>query len=178
MVSTDDAHNDDSSSCNYDSSSGGDEEQNSSNSSKGNKLVTKYTGSFKYRVSFKEQWTTEYPIKAVLNDKFKFHCLPCGKNISCSHQGLGDVKIHCKGPSHKENEISMKMQKTLFSFATKDERFESKVRKAEVQVTNFLIQHNLPIATADYLGSLLNKFFLIARLHLNTAQEEPKPLAF
>ena len=53
MVSTDNAHkahNDDSSS-DYDSSSGGDEEQNSSSSSIGNKSVTKYTGSFKYRVS-------------------------------------------------------------------------------------------------------------------------------
>ena len=70
MASTDDAHNahNDDSFSDYDSSSGGDEEQNSRNSSKGNKSVTKYTGSFKYRVSFKEQWTTEYPIKAVLND--------------------------------------------------------------------------------------------------------------
>ena len=63
MVSTDDAHNahNDDSSSDYDSSSRGDEEQNSSNSFKGNKSVTKYTWSFKYRVSFKEQWTTEYP---------------------------------------------------------------------------------------------------------------------
>ena len=49
--------------------------------------------------------------------------------------------------------------KRLFSFATKDESFESKVRKAEVQVTNFLIQHNLPLATADHLGPLFKHIF-------------------
>ncbi len=155
---THDVYDDDSSSSDSDTSSDRNENQNSSNSSKGNKL--KYSGSFKYRVSFKEQWTTEYPVKAVLNDKFKFHCLPCRKNISCSHQGVGDVKSHCKRPSHKENEKSMKRQKTLFSFAAKDdESFDSKVSKAEIQVTNFLIQHNLPIATADHLGPLFKEIF-------------------
>lgn len=38
---------------------------------------------------------------------------------------------------------------------------ESKVTKAEVMVTNFLVQHNLPIATADHLGPL---FKAIAKL--------------
>eukprot|EP00794_Sanderia_malayensis_P010441 gene10441-11534_t len=53
----------------------------------------------------------------------------------------------------------MKRQKTLFLFAAQTESFESKVRKTEIQVTNFLIQHNLAIATADHLGPLFEQVF-------------------
>ena len=33
------------------------------------------------------------------------------------------------------------------------------VTKAELKVTNFLLQHNLPIATADHLGPLFKEIF-------------------
>ena len=39
----------------------------------------KCTGSFQYKVVFKESWKADYPIKAVSNDKYKFHSLPCGR---------------------------------------------------------------------------------------------------
>ena len=47
------------------------------------------------QVLFKESWKAGYPIKDVPNDKHKFHCLPWGRNLSCHHQGLKDVKDHC-----------------------------------------------------------------------------------
>ena len=43
----------------------------------------KYTGSFQYKAVFKESWKADYLIKAVLNDRYKFHCLP-RKNMGAS----------------------------------------------------------------------------------------------
>ena len=56
--------------------------RSSTNVSKG-----KFSGSANYKVTFKNEWKESYPIKDVKNNKFKFHCIPCG-NLSCSHQGL------------------------------------------------------------------------------------------
>ena len=56
-----------------------------------------YGGSFKYKVPFKSEWKVNFSVKKVYNDKYKFHCLPCGKNLLCYHQGLGDVQVHCSG---------------------------------------------------------------------------------
>ena len=53
----------------------------------------KYTGSFHYKIIFKESWKAAYPIKAVPNDKYKFHCLPYGRNLSFHHHGLKMSKI-------------------------------------------------------------------------------------
>ena len=56
--------------------------RSSTNVSKG-----KFSGSANYKVTFKNEWKESYPIIDVKNNKFKFHCIPCG-NLSCSHQGL------------------------------------------------------------------------------------------
>jgi hypothetical protein len=40
-----------------------------------------------------------------------------------------------------------------------DSNFENKVLNAEVMVTNFIIQYNLPIATADHLAPLFKTIF-------------------
>ena len=120
----------------------------------------KYTGSFQYKVSFKDSWMSQYPVKAVPNDKHKFHCLPCGKNLSCHHQGLRDVQDHCSKDMHKNNERSWKKQPHITaSFFKIDTPLKKKVLNAEVMVTNFLVQHNLPIATADHLGPLFKSIF-------------------
>ena len=55
----------------------------------------------------------------------------------------------------------MKHQSNLNAFVTKsgNSSLEKKTLKAEVMVTNFLVQHNLPIATADHLGPLFKAIF-------------------
>ena len=115
----------------------------------------KYTGSFQYKVVFKESWKADYPIKAVPNDKYKFHCLPCEGNLSCHHQGLKDVKDHFGKDTHKMNLRGWKSQPNITSvFSPTDTPLKNKVLNAEVAATNFLVQHKLPLATADNLGLL------------------------
>lgn len=82
-----------------------------------NKNPKKFGGSFSYKVKFKAEWKQLYPVKEVARDEYKFYCLPCGKTLTCHHQGLGDIKKHCTNDSHKTALKSWKKQKTL-SFCT------------------------------------------------------------
>ena len=61
----------------------GSESENAETSSK-----KKYTGSAKYKFAFKSEWKSLHPVQAVKSDIYKFHCISCGKNLSCHHQGL------------------------------------------------------------------------------------------
>ena len=40
-----------------------------------------------YKVSFRQEWKALYPTPEGKHDKNKFHCLPCGKDLPCLHQG-------------------------------------------------------------------------------------------
>lgn len=135
---------------------------NDSGSDTDAKKTRKYDGAAKYSASYNPDWSKKYPVTAA-NGKGKFRCIPCKKDISCSHQGVKDVKDHCEREVHKNNVTRMKNQTSLNSYAafskSGESSLEKKTLKAEVMVTNFLVQHNLPIATADHLGPLFRSIF-------------------
>lgn len=110
---------------------------------------------------FNNSWKENFPVEAVAGDKYKFRCIPCKKVLSCSHQGVTDVKVHCGSELHKVSLKSLKNIRTLQNYFDNvtETSHEKKVRKAEVMITNFLIQHNLPLATADHLGPLFREVF-------------------
>ena len=72
------------------------------------KVGRKYDGAAKYRVKYNPSWAKEYPIEAVANDRYSFHCIPCGKSVRCEHQGLRDAKVHCERDSHKRRNDCVK----------------------------------------------------------------------
>lgn len=125
------------------------------------KRTRKFDGAAKYSASYNPEWAKTYPVRAVANNKKMFHCIPCNKNIHCSHMGVRDIVLHCGRDVHKANVEKMKNQASLNSFVRKpsESSLEKKTLKAEVMVTNFLVQHNLPIATADHLGPLFKAIF-------------------
>ena len=88
-----------------DSSDDETDNRNSTNVSK-----RKFSGSATYKVTFKNKWKESYPIKEVNNNKFKFHYIPCDKDLSCSHQDLKDVKNNCSKPSNLQTHSSLKKQ--------------------------------------------------------------------
>ena len=79
---------------------------------------------------------------------------------------INDVKEHCKGVIHKQNEETIKMiRKISFSSSSNnDSDFKSKVSHAEVKHTNFLVQHNIPLAVADHLPLLYQELFPDSKL--------------
>ena len=117
-----------------------------------------YCGAAKYPSKFKSEWTKCYPVRAVRNDQYSFFCVPCNKTISCGHQGLKDVKDHCITATHKKLLESTKSQPSVSKLFQELSTSED-VMRAEVMVTNFLVQHNLPLATADHLGPLFKTIF-------------------
>ena len=131
------------------------------------------------KVSFKNKWKASYPITEVKHDKYKFHCLPCGKNLTCHHQGSKDVKEYCKKPSHKQADASCRKQTCLPSLYRGDteDGFRNKVLNVEVMVTNFIVQHNLPIATADHLAQLFKNVFPDSKIAASDASAKAKTFA-
>ena len=65
------------------------------------KIGRKYARAAKYRVKYNPSWAKEYPVKAVDNDRYSFFCIPCGKSVSCHHQELRDVIVHCERDTHR-----------------------------------------------------------------------------
>ena len=106
-----------------------------------------------YKLTFKNEWKESYRIKEVKRKRFKFRCIPCGKDLSCSHQGLKDVKGHCSKPSHFQAHSSLKKQSRLYSSFTGENSSKlQKVLNPEVMVSNFIVQHNLSVSVAVHLG--------------------------
>ena len=57
----------------------------------------KYSEAYKYKTRFSKDWTKTWNfITAVPNDQFSFRCTLCSKILSCSHQGISDVKSQGK----------------------------------------------------------------------------------
>ena len=120
----------------------------------------KFSGSAIYKVTCKNEWKESYPIKEVKKNKFKSHCIPCGKDLSCSPQGLKDVKDHCSKPSLLQAHSSVKKQSRLpSSFTGEKTSKQQKGLYAEVMVSNITVQHNLSISAADHLGQLFKNIF-------------------
>ena len=103
-------------------------------------------GKSMYKVKFADSWTKRFRIERVNYN-------PCKKTVSCAHMVINDVKEHCKGTIHKQNEEAIKMtRKISFSSSNSDDSdFKRQVLRSEVKHTNFFIQHNIPFAVADHL---------------------------
>ena len=124
------------------------------------KRKTAVLGAAKCCTTFKSEWSKLYPVKAVRNDKHSFCSVPWLKAIRCDHQGLKDIKDHCSGESHKMLTKAAKTQPSVANmFGSGDSAKQSAVTRAEVLTTNFLIQHNLPLATSDHHGPLFRAMF-------------------
>ena len=84
---------------------------------------------------------------------------PCGKNLSCYQQGLEDVRVHYSRSAHKTNVKSWNKQTTLSFSNNQDLSFQNKVTRSKVMVSNFILQHNLTLATAAHIGPLSKIIF-------------------
>ena len=68
-----------------------------------------------YKVNFADSWTKIFPIDRVNANPHAFYCIPCKNSVSCAHMGINDVKEHCKGTIHEQNEEAIKMTRKISS---------------------------------------------------------------
>ena len=74
----------------------------------------KATGAAVYKTKFKSEWTKTWPfICGVPGNAYKFRCIICSRDISCSHMGRADVERHIGKDMHKANVKSAHSQRTL-----------------------------------------------------------------
>ena len=97
-------------------SSGQDTDKDNDNAKrKSNKIKNKrsLTGAGTYKTKYCSSWESNYPVKAVKGDIYKYLCVPCRKTLFCEHQGLADAKLHCSLNSHKSVLKSWKKQSMI-----------------------------------------------------------------
>ena len=120
--------------------------------------------------SYSADWEKEFPIQRANGNPQAFYCVPCKKSISCGHMGRGDVVRHCdpanKDSIHSKNVNAIKKtSKTAFMAFGESSKPTQSVIKAEVLHTNFIVQHNLPLAIADRLTKVCIKL-MVSNIYL------------
>lgn len=84
----------------------------------------------------------------------------CTKDVSCAHQGERDLTRHIGGKRHLSKlRAKSNVNPITTVFVKQDSEADILARKAEVKFTGFLAEHNLPLAAADHLGSLIRNSF-------------------
>ena len=130
-----------------------------------------------YKCKFNSTWCQDYPVRAVKGNIYQFYCVPCVKKLTCHRQGVKDVSDHCKKNRHKANVIALKKQTSLNNFLKTDTTLDNQVINAEVMVTNFLVQHNISLATSDYLTYLFKEVFPDSKIAKRYAASRTKTMA-
>ena len=90
----------------------------------------------------------------------KAYCPVCSKSFSVCHQGYRDVQRHMNGSVHQSRTRDvLQTRKITDNFVSEKDDVATKVISAEVRFAAFLLEHNLPIATADHAGPLFRSMF-------------------
>ena len=132
-------------------------------------------GAVTYKSKYNDEWASLYPIRLANGNEFVFYRIPCKKNISCSHQGLADVKQHCNGKVHMKMASSIKESRKIAFKPVSSSIADAQIR-AEVLHTNFIVQHNLAFLTADHMVPLYKKMFPDSQIAKNMKCNCPKTL--
>ena len=127
----------------------------------------KFKGSFNYITKYNTAWFFQDNWKkykdVITNSKLGesyFYCKICAKDVSCSHGGASDLVLHCNAVTHQKREKERRKQPQIENFGCKkNSSTDILTRKAEIKFTGFLAEHNLPIAAANYLSSLVKECF-------------------
>lgn len=113
--------------------------------------------------TFQNSWL-EFPefrgwLQPVPGDQTKAKCVPCSATF-CA--GKSDAEKHARGIKHSRKVLSIKNTpsiSTAFGQVSKEEKVEKEVKKAEIGLAAFFVEHNIAIMAADHLVELVKKLF-------------------
>ncbi|XP_030841581.1 uncharacterized protein LOC115924065 [Strongylocentrotus purpuratus] len=122
----------------------------------------------KFLQSFKDDYTSRFPcISSSNKGKHYAFCRVCRCDLKIAHGGAGDISIHLRSKKHIEKEVAEEKAKNI----PKEGRINTFFRKedysvinAEVMFTDFLVEHNIPLAAADHSGQLFRRMFPDSRI--------------
>ena len=107
---------------------------------------------------YKAEYAEKYPVirKSSVGDNHAF-CILCGTDFSVAHGGMLDVKKHIETAKHKSKEHARASARKVTDMFPTDKNVS--VIRAETFFTDFIIEHNLPLACADHAGALFRNMF-------------------
>ena len=108
---------------------------------------------------YRKEYSKEFPVFTTSSkgDTFAF-CTLCCVHLSVAHGGRDDLKKHTRSVKHLDLTRQQGKNLKLDTFFVSDKDGDS-VIKAEVLFTQFLIEHNIPIAAADHAAPLFRQMF-------------------
>jgi hypothetical protein len=112
----------------------------------------------KYLQAFKASYTSEFSfiVKSRVSDHHAL-CTLCGGDFSVAHAGKGDIIAHVNSQKHTKKAKIINEKSTISSFFSNSS--DLNVIRAECLITNFLVEHNVSLSSADHVGPLLRKIF-------------------
>ena len=88
-------------------------------------------------------------------DPYKALCKTCGTQLVV---GLSELKKHSDSKKHQDNTKATKTTKPITEMVTTDKTLEQ-VRRAEIKLAAFVVEHNLSFTVTDHLSDLVVKVF-------------------
>ncbi|XP_047739955.1 uncharacterized protein LOC125178996 [Hyalella azteca] len=115
-----------------------------------------------YKQSFKEEWLHEKDFKEWLQEDSKekgvSYCACCKTQIKNANRSM--LMAHCKTAKHLNNMKEAKAATKIDSFIKKQIPRESdEVAKAELLISAYIAEHNVPFAHADHLVEVCKRAF-------------------
>ena len=88
-------------------------------------------------------------------------CTVCGSEFSVAHGGENDINRHKDTSQHKGlvDTAQRQRKRTNFGASSATANLDQKVVKTELLFSGFLVEHNLPLITADHAAKLFRNRF-------------------
>lgn len=112
-----------------------------------------------YRQKYNKSWESESDLKgwlsAVKGDPYKAFCKTCGVQLVA---GKSELNRHAGTEKHKANMSASRRARPITQLLTQTPHSEQ-VKKAEIKVAAFIVEHNLPFRIMDHLSDLVAATF-------------------
>ena len=118
-----------------------------------------------YQQKFRSEWLLDEKFKIWLDrtSTNEAYCKWCKITLQPK---LSVIKLHGESKRHKNFESSCSGSSKVSNYFGKERSLRNETRRAELMITAFLVDHNIPFRVLDHLSDVLSKAFpdsLIAR---------------
>ena len=109
---------------------------------------------------YKKEYAQQFPVSTSSLGDYHAFCTVCSVDFGIGHGGINDIQKHIKTKKHLDHSKVRANTLPISKFFTSSSG-EQNVIRAETQFTEFIIEHNLPIAVAlaDHASRLFRKMF-------------------
>lgn len=112
-----------------------------------------------YKQKYNKKWERDPKLKGwiapVARDCYKAHCKVCKKELVA---GLSELKKHLQSKKHQELTKAVSTTKPITDMIVTD-TISEKVKRAEMKMAAFVVEHHLPFQAMDHLSDLLTDIF-------------------